>query len=330
MRHMRRRRLVVFMGVGVLLGGSAPAHAQGLLGGVDDVVNTNSAVEDPVGTVTSTANDVVGTANDAVGTANDAVGTATGTANDAAGTVTSTATGTAGSLVGGSSTGSQGTASSVPGTGSSGSGGASSRAGRSGGSRGDRRAPGRSYHTRFDRLPRRAEVLLERIELGRHPRANLRRLEALLRRSPELRPELARALRSEVARLRKGGLTNAERRQLHRLAHVQQALTPSASGSSTTQGSTLAPARHGSASLAPLTGVKSASTSQQHPTSQTDDAHAPPAENGSGNGILGTPLLPGGVDGWPGWVLVLLDVVLGLSILALVALFVAPFRNAFR
>jgi hypothetical protein len=316
-RRMWRRRLIVLVGFGVLLAAPVPAQAGELLDGPSVVATAASAVDDPVGTVTSTA-------NDAVGTPNDAVGTVTTNAGDAVGTVTSTASGTAGSIVGGVNAGSQTPTASSSGWSSDGSGGASSSdRRRAAGSRGDRKAPGRSYHTRFDRLPRRAEVLLERIELGRNMRANLRRLESLLRRSPALRAELARALRSELARLRKGGLTHAERRQVRRLVRVQRALAPSASGQSSTLES--------SGSLSPISGVESAATSPQNATSQGDvaGAHAQREANESGSGILGALPLPD-VDGWPAWFMTLLDVVLWFCILALVAIFLSPFRRAFR
>jgi hypothetical protein len=189
--------------------------------------------------------------------------------------------------------------------------------------------PGRSYRTRFDRLPRRAEVLLERIELGRNMRANLRRLEALLRRSPALRAKLARALRSELARLRKGGLTHAERHQVRRLIRVQRGLARSASGPSSTLDPAFALASSGS--LSPISGVESAATSRQNATSQGDvaGAHAQREANGSGNGIFGALPLPD-VERWPAWLMTLLDVPLWFCILALVAIFLSPFRRAFR
>ena len=319
-RRMWRRRLIVLLGIGALFAGPVPAQADDPLGGTDVLATATSAVDEPVGTVTSTADDVVGTADDVVGS------------------VTSTASGAAGSLVAGTSAGPQtilqgATSSSSTGTNSSDSRGTtSSDGGRPGGSRGDRRTPGRSYHTRFDRLPRRAEVLLERIELGRNVRANLRRLEALLRRSPDLRTEVARALRAEIARLRKGGLTHVERRQLRRLVRLQQALAPQASGSSATLGSSSSSATLGSSgSPSPnaLAGVESAAASRQNATSQSDvaGAHAQREASGSGNGILGTLPLPG----WPFWVRILQDVVLSLCILVLVAIFLERFlRHAFR
>jgi hypothetical protein len=74
-----------------------------------------------------------------------------------------------------------------------------------------------SPHTRFDRLPRRYESLLERIESGRHVRANLARLGALLASSPQLRARVIRFIRLEIRRLERGGLTRRERAAVQRL-----------------------------------------------------------------------------------------------------------------
>ena len=291
---MRRWRLVVLVGFAAFLAGSVPAQADGLLEGTDVVA---TATDDPVGTLTSTASESVGTASGAIGAA------------------TSAASGAASSTLGGANVVSQtpqGTTSSSAGPGSRGSAETSNR-GRAAGSHGDRKAPGRSYHTRFDRLPRRPEVLIERIELGRDVRANLLRLEALLARSPALRGELARALRSELARLRKGGLRGAEVSQARRLVRVQRALAPSASGSSSTLGSP---------SLTPETVIEPATSSPQDATLHSDvaDANVHPEASNPGKGMLGTPPLPDVVDRAPGWLMILLGIVLGSSLLGLAAI----------
>jgi hypothetical protein len=75
-----------------------------------------------------------------------------------------------------------------------------------------------SPHTRFDRLPRRYESLLERIESGRHVRANIARLRALLASaSPQLRARVMRLIRLEIRRFERGGLTRRERAAVQRL-----------------------------------------------------------------------------------------------------------------
>ena len=72
--------------------------------------------------------------------------------------------------------------------------------------------------------------MLERIELGRHVQANLRRLEALLADSPGLRARVLQALKAELARLRAGDVTPAEQRRIERLVLIRTALTaPAAS-----------------------------------------------------------------------------------------------------
>jgi hypothetical protein len=82
-----------------------------------------------------------------------------------------------------------------------------------------------SPQTRFDRLPRRYERLLERIESGRHVRANLARLRALLASaSPQLRARVMRFIRLEIRRLERGGLTRRERAAVHRLRTLLTAL----------------------------------------------------------------------------------------------------------
>jgi hypothetical protein len=78
---------------------------------------------------------------------------------------------------------------------------------------------------RFDRLPRRYEVLLERILRSDHVRANLRRLEqALTAASPELRARILRLVRREIASLERGRPTREDPRRLERLRRVEELL----------------------------------------------------------------------------------------------------------
>ena len=79
-------------------------------------------------------------------------------------------------------------------------------------------SPGKAFRSRFDRLPSRLERLLERIELGRDVRANLRRLEqALASLSARERARLLRLLNAEIRRLRADGVSPAERKRIERL-----------------------------------------------------------------------------------------------------------------
>lgn len=79
--------------------------------------------------------------------------------------------------------------------------------------------------TMFDRLPRRLEILLERIEMGQKLRTSSRRLErALAAASPRLRARVLRLVRGELRRLERGGITGLERGRVKRLRRVANAL----------------------------------------------------------------------------------------------------------
>jgi hypothetical protein len=106
------------------------------------------------------------------------------------------------------------------------SGGAQTLAGGSSGVR-----PGETFDSRFDRLPRRYELLLERLELGRSPRAARARLLALLASAtPELRERVVRLIRMEIRRLERGGLTARERPAVQALRGLLTRLDPQVSG----------------------------------------------------------------------------------------------------
>jgi hypothetical protein len=94
---------------------------------------------------------------------------------------------------------------------------------------GARRSGDSGERTRFDRLPRRYEMLLERILHGRGINANLRRLErALASASPELRARIERMVRREIAALRRGDVTPQDRRRIERLRRVESLFAPAA------------------------------------------------------------------------------------------------------
>lgn len=108
-------------------------------------------------------------------------------------------------------------------SGSSGSSSGSSR------SRGTASSRDSGPRTRFDRLPRRYETLLERILRGQNVDANLRRLErALGNASPELRARIERLVRREIAALERGSMTPEERRRVQRLERVLRLFAPTA------------------------------------------------------------------------------------------------------
>jgi hypothetical protein len=168
------------------------------------------------------------------GTASNAIGTVTSTTDAVVGTVGNAVDQATGSSAGSTVSGVAGTAISASGaslaTDSSSSGSTTSSGDRSSAS--SRRSASDSgasrprIKTRFDRLPRRLETLLERIELGQNVRANLRRLErALASASPEMRTRVLRLIRAEIARLRRGGTTPRDRRRVERLRFALEMLT---------------------------------------------------------------------------------------------------------
>jgi hypothetical protein len=88
-------------------------------------------------------------------------------------------------------------------------------------------SPGKAFRSTFDRLPSRLERLLERIELGRNVRANLRRFEqALASLSARERGRVLRLLNAEIRRLRADGVSPAERRSIDRLIRARATMTP--------------------------------------------------------------------------------------------------------
>jgi hypothetical protein len=162
-----------------------------------------------------------------------------------------------------------------------------------------------SPRTRFDRLPRRYETLLERIESGRHVRANIARLRALLASaSPELRARIMRLIRLEIRRLERGGLTRQERAAVQRLRDLLTMLEgpasrPAAQGPLTLRrvegsGTLWAPARGG--------GVEAATAG-----SKSRLPGRPPTSAGVGDAIPKLPLAlpppPSGLSYW--WLLIL-------------------------
>jgi len=112
-------------------------------------------------------------------------------------------------------------------------GGSSGGSTASGSRKGNKAGPNDSRkRTRFDRLPRRLETLLERIAAGRHFRGNLARLERLLASvSPRLRARVLRLVRAEIRHLRRGEQATAERRRIRRLQSVLESLKGDKRGS---------------------------------------------------------------------------------------------------
>jgi hypothetical protein len=184
--------------------------------------NAGDTVNQTVDTVTSTASDAGETVNETVDTVTSTAGQAAGTVQGAVGSAT-LSTSSAPSVGGTSGGGSTGGSTSSGSTATSEASGGSARAGSPEGPRSSSSA--RSRRTKFDRLPRRFETLLERIEFGRNVRANIRRLEHLLASaSPAVRARVLRLLRAEIRRLRADGVTKAERSRIERLQLARKAL----------------------------------------------------------------------------------------------------------
>jgi len=199
------------------------------LGGVSSGAAVAGVQLDPVGTVTS-----------AIST----IASQTTVVSDLTGSATSGASGSgATDLVSGS--GVLSGSGTTDATSSGADGGSGSASGGDASSRSATASNPRSPHTRFDRLPRRYETLLERIESGRHVRANIARLRALLASaSPQLRARVIRLIRLEIRRLERGGLTRRERAAVQRLRGLLTML----------QGQAAQPAMQGPLSLGRVAG----------------------------------------------------------------------------
>jgi hypothetical protein len=286
------------------LSGSAVAGVQ--LDPVDTLSSAVSTATSPTGQASDLTNSVGDATDGVTGTANDAAENIAGTVNDATGSVTGgTASGGAsgsssldsatgsitGALSGSSGSGAGGT-SSGGGSGSSSDGGSGSSptSGRSSSS-GDGSASNRgSPRTRFDRLPRQYERLLERIESGVDVRASSARLRALLETaSLKLRTQISRLIRQEIRRLRKGGLTHQERAALGRLTPLLKALEASRPPAEISPSSdTASPPATSSERPAQIAGISDASVRTKRP-----------AASGSSGSEL-TPLFPFPLPSPPG------------------------------
>ena len=275
---------------------------------ISTITSQTTVVSDLTGSVTSATGSGSG-ATDAVSGATDAVWGAT----DAVSGATDAVFGS-GALFGSETTNE--TASGADGGSGSASSGDASSASATDSNRG-------SPHTRFDRLPRRYESLLERIESGRHVRANIARLQALLASaSPQLRARVMRFIRLEIRRLERGGLTRRERAAAQRLRTLLNTLQAQASRP-TTQGPLSVGRVEGSGILWPTQGGEgvaaatagSGSGSGRRPTSGRDAAS-------SASPRLPLPLLPPSWD--PPYLLLLLVLA---AIACLVLLLTGPPRH---
>ena len=175
------------------------------LGGLASGAAMAGAQLGPIDTVTS----IVGSVTSQTTVASDVTGAAGGVLSSATGEATSSEPGTVAGPAAESRSGSGSSADSSP--------------------RPAKKSNPGSRHTRFDRLPRRYERLLERIEAGRNVEANTRRLRVLLASaSPAMRARVLRLIRREIARLEQGGLTRREQGSVERLRALRSALEPGA------------------------------------------------------------------------------------------------------
>lgn len=292
--------------LGVFSSGAAAGPLDPVTSLTGDVQNqTGSVVTDPIGTATGTVSDVTntasGTVNTVSGATDDATGGATapvtgavdntvsgvtGSGTGAVDSVTGSVSGTAGSSgSGGGTLGSGGTSSTSPsggsGSGSDGGSTARTRDATSGGSN-------RSLQTAFNRLPRRYEALLERIEAGQHVRASIARLRALLASaSPQLRARILRLIGVEIRRLERGGVTPRERAMLERLRRLRSAFAPNVV---TQVGQSSLPLPAGSSVATDLGRVDDVGTNASFGGSERQ---ANGDETGGGSGLIALPSVPG-------------------------------------
>jgi hypothetical protein len=193
---------IAFLAVLALCGGFSSAA---VAGGIDPVGTVTGALS-TIGSQTTVASDITGQT-----TLVTSPTSATSDATDAATGLVGTATSTSGGSGGGGARSTSGD-SGAP---------ASSRSGDA-----KRSSKHPSTRTRFDRLPRRYQVLLERIESGHRVRASIARLRSLLATAtPRMRARILRLIRSEIRRLERNGLTRRERGSAQRLRRLLAKLT---------------------------------------------------------------------------------------------------------
>ena len=275
-----------------------------------DVQNqAGSVVNDPVGTATGTVSDVTGavsgTADTVSGAADGATGGATapvtgavngtvdgvtGAANDSVDAVAGSVSGTSGSSGSGGGLLGSGTTSSTSSSGGSGStaDGDSTARTRNATSRGSNRG---SPQTAFNRLPRRYEALLERIEAGHHVRAGIARLGALLASaSPKVRARILRLIGMEIRRLERGGVTPRERAMLERLRRLRSALAPNVAPR---VGQSLAPLAAPAPFSVAVGGGRTADFGTRLAFGGSERRPAKSHDNGGGGGLIALPPVPG-------------------------------------
>ena len=272
------------------------------LGGVSSGAAMAGVQLDPIGTVTS----AISTIASQTTVVSDLTGSVTSATSGGSGSGASNVVSGSGALLGSATTDSTSPAVNG-GSGSASSGGASSRSATA--------SNPRSPHTRFDRLPRRYETLLERIESGQHVRANIARLRALLASaSPQLRARVMRLIRLEIRRLERGGLTKRERAAVQRLTGLLTTL----------QGQPAQPTTQGPLSLARVDGSRILSANAvgggvEAATASSESRGRPPtsARDGASSAIPRLPLALLPPPSGPSYLVLLLLVLAALACLLL-------------
>jgi hypothetical protein len=164
----------------------------------------------------------------------------------------------------------------------------------------------RSPRTKFDRLPRRYEALLERIESGRHVRASIARLRALLAQaSTEVRARVMRLIRLEIRRLERGGLTGRERAAAQRLRRLLATLQTQASPRATQTSISLVRVESSGIPAAIPTEIASGGVRSATAGSESGSAERPGDGARIANPTLPLPFPPS-PSGLPHWLLLLM------------------------
>jgi hypothetical protein len=263
------------------------------LGGVaSSAAMAGAQLLDPIGTVTSAISPITSqttVVSDLTGSVTSATSGGSG-ATDAVSGATGAVSGVIDAVSGSGALSGYGTTNATSSGADGGSGSVSSGDASSGSATDSNRG---SPHTRFDRLPRRYESLLERIESGRNVRANIARLRALLASaSPQLRARVMRFIRLEIRRLERGGLTRRERAAVQRLRTLLTTLQGPASQPATqgplslgVEGSRILWATGSAGGVAAATARSESGLAGRRPTSGRDEAS-------SASPRLPLPLLP--------------------------------------
>jgi hypothetical protein len=258
------------------------------LGGVSSSAAVAGGPLDPIGTVTSVISTITSRAS---------------VVSDLAGTVTSASGSGTGAAVAGATDGVSGSgalsgfgATSSTSSGADGGSGSAKDASSGSATKSNRGSP----HTRFDGLPGRYERLLERIESGRHVRANIARLHALLASaSSQLRARIMRFIRLEIRRLERSGLTRRERVAVQRLRTLLSILRVQAPQPAGQGPLSLVRAEH-SAILSPAADAGGAAAAMAGSESAFEGRRATSDEAGSATPMMPPPLpLPSSDPAWP-------------------------------